>query len=199
MKGRVVTSLAVGLSELYWRRDFVPPLHALPEIFDGIPKQASLALLHLCLWGYNIKLDVVTLSHIRNLTSLDVSHMTGLETPMEGIQFWHTLQTTSIHLEELVVEEITEPLVQYLESYIGLECLNACVTTRSNSKVLMDVDLRRRMIKEARSLSNRLWCTALPRHKASLYLYMGENTAVTRAPSCMTEKDREALAACKNL
>lgn len=197
--GAELSSMALNMPKASFN-PIDPMQHVLREIYGGVPHQAHPTLRRLRLSGYSLQLDAVTLPHLRGLTSLDISRANILQETGEDGQFWHALQTESVKIKELVIQEVTAPLLQYLESYLGLESLisgrEGVFRTRGSRYDQVSAELA---IEEAQRLSFELWTVVLPQHKASLVSYMGYNKTETHAPSYMTLDGMSALSHCSNL
>ncbi|KAJ3509106.1 hypothetical protein NLJ89_g5397 [Agrocybe chaxingu] len=125
-----LSSLSVEL----WQ-DYFAPLkdwsfqHLLQEIPNGNP---PLSLMRLRLRGAVVSLDSATLSHLRNLVSLDLQAICNLEdtsafppgfihSPQDDI--WVALSSSGIWLEKIKLDFVTDSFLEYLASYSGLKAL----------------------------------------------------------------------------
>lgn len=195
--GVILTSMALTLPMDYIDNQHLPQ-NILHDIFHNVSCRPNPGLRHLFLSGYSLKPDVFTLPHLGGLTSLDISHANGFHRPEADAELWSTLQAASIRLKNLVIEEVTEPVLWYLDSYLGLEefaVRGEGYTTGIQAQPTKKLEL----VQEAQRVSHELCSGSLLRHKDSLVSYNGYNKLITRSPSYMTCNAMLALSGCKNL
>ncbi|KDR72800.1 hypothetical protein GALMADRAFT_101133 [Galerina marginata CBS 339.88] len=120
---------------------------SLHQIFKYYPRDATpLRLRHLQLMTWLVRLDEVTLPHLKHLTSLELvniedpyarSPYTLAESDDESEakhenrrygssveEIWKTMRSARIRLEELTVDVVTPSFLDYLSSYSGLKMLH---------------------------------------------------------------------------
>ncbi|KAF9479370.1 hypothetical protein BDN70DRAFT_993503 [Pholiota conissans] len=162
--------------------------HVLHQIVQDMPPEAHLELQHLRLDGYCLRFDSITVPHLRKLTSLNVSN-TFSSMGIGAQKFWKDLTSAAIFIKDLVVDEINEPLLDYLRTYAGLENL-----TIVGNRVQVGRGRQTKLKDFSREL-----CSVLPLHKESLLSYKGLTQSFARTPTGMTKDSMAALSACKKL
>ena len=162
--------------------------HVLHQIVRDMPPESHLELQHLRLNGYCLRFDSVTVPHLRKLTSLDISN-TFSSMGIGAQKFWEDLTLATIFIKDLVVDEVNEPLLNYLRSYAGLENL-----TVVGNRVQVGRGRRTKLKDFSREL-----CLVLPLHKESLLSYKGLTQSFARTPTGMTKDSMDTLSACKRL
>ncbi|KAL0068471.1 hypothetical protein AAF712_004549 [Marasmius tenuissimus] len=107
---------------------------------------------HLHLHGWFATLPTLAIPHFRNLQSLTLPYVAN-----RYVRLWGVFQREEIHLRDIAMCNVGDEVLDYLESYSGLETLliKAPETTS---------------VEEIGRLSGRLYKEALPRHAESLYL-----------------------------
>ena len=85
-------------------------------------------------WKVLLKLDSITLPHLRRLTSLTLHNYPTSETDLDGVyagmaesshpdEIWAILKTTNVRLNGIDVNHISTALLNYISSYSGLKKL----------------------------------------------------------------------------
>ncbi|KAF9479369.1 hypothetical protein BDN70DRAFT_993502 [Pholiota conissans] len=170
--------------------------HLLRDIVKDMSPGTHLSLEYLRLGGFSLELDSITLPHLRNLSSLDVSREPEHRWNPKDEQFWNNMASARIRIRDLVIDGITRPILAYLQTYEGLERLTSlgCEET--------DLSLSERSTvapEEARSLSDELYNIVLPLHKEYFLMFKTQNHYLGRAPTYLTYQDMISLSVCKKL
>lgn len=148
-----LTYLDVG----YNTRANVLDVSSLHDLFNGVPRDIPLDLRHLVLRNWCVRLDEITLPHIRLLESLSLhlniepqqiaSHQAAEEPETSHTlsrtaqycsttsEIWTTLREERIKLKEISTDEITPAFLEYVASYSGLEKLTLTFTTAREDDV----------------------------------------------------------------
>ena len=160
-------------------------------------KSPPLQLRHLGLHSCSVRLDKVTLWHLRHLTSLNLkSNYVSPGFANSAGEFWRHFIGSGIHLQELKHDFITTSLIDYLSSYSGLKKLRLTVDESDeclavadpffNTCLLNHVDTLEELILIAHSVSS--WnfcsnnsrgiskCAKLKLLAMTVPLYLGEET-----------------------
>ena len=128
---------------------------SLHDLLAGAPRDSPLDLRHLVLRNWCVRLDEITLPHIRLLESLSlhlniepqqISSHQDAEEPENShtlsrtaqycsttSEIWTTLREERIQLKEISTDEITSAFLEYIASYSGLEKLTLSFTTARES------------------------------------------------------------------
>ena len=193
--GTILTSIALTLPVS--RDDNQPssPPNILHDIFHNVPYKPNSNLRRLVLSGYSLKPNVFELPHFKGLTSLDISHANGFQTSEADAELWSVLQIACIRLQHLSIEKVTEPVLWYLDSYLGLEILFVRGERFTADVQQMSAEM---LYLADRKITHQLFSATLPRHRESLISYEGCNRA-SRSQSYMTYEFMLSLSVCKNL
>lgn len=113
------------------------PTHSLHHLLKHIPKNAAPLLLHhLGMDGCFLRLDNITLPHLKSLKSLrltnivDPSALSGNDAKRQKQvgasteHLWATMVHEGIWLDDIVCENVSPPFLDYLSAYSGLKSLN---------------------------------------------------------------------------
>ncbi|KAF8959968.1 hypothetical protein BDZ97DRAFT_1761114 [Flammula alnicola] len=171
----------------------IPNKCLLHEIVQEVPRTSPLKLCHLRVEGYSLKIDSVTLPHLRVLSSLDVSRMPNEETGIQR-QLWTGLRAASIQLRDIVIGGINEQLLQYLKSYPGLEQFAAHGEWRGMQKGSDQADPP-----NLEALSRELYSAVIPVHMDSLVSFKALTRWLTESPSCISYDNIASILVCKKL
>ncbi|KIM44340.1 hypothetical protein M413DRAFT_443341 [Hebeloma cylindrosporum] len=197
-----ITSISMTSSSYWSSGDECPSLH---DIFKHYPQSfPPLRLRRLLLMSYRIKLDDLTLPHLRHLTSLDLRNIEEpynrrRRRPWEGpsglnhaeeIQrstlddIWKMMKISGIYLQELALDVVVPSFLEYLASYSGLKKL--CIVAGGfNSGYSSD------------SMARQFFSTPFINHVQSL-----EDLTI-RAPYegswCFGRWNQAIVSSCKNL
>jgi len=105
------------------------------QIFLGGPNNIQPSRLRrLCLHDCFVRIDKITLPHLRQLTSLELICLQHAGQPEDRVYYgyprdiWSTFIGSGIQLEELVHNSTNPSLIDYLSSYSGLRKLELSVT-----------------------------------------------------------------------
>ncbi|KAF9479391.1 hypothetical protein BDN70DRAFT_984047 [Pholiota conissans] len=191
----------IGLSLPSWYGVSEDDLHILHKVLQNTPPKSNLPLQHLRLQGYTLKLDSVTLPHLRHLTSLDVSQAIGMHIGDARLNYqhlWDDLKSASIYIKDLRVSEIGRDLLGYLKAYSGLQKLTVIGEPLFRIGHMDDMGYAI-AAEEARQISHELYSSVLPRHKESLVAFMGLNYVEWLTPSYLTADEMASLSVCKKL
>ena len=109
------------------------------ELLANVPRGITLRLTHLLLDGIYVPFDSLTLPHLRSLVHLNFKldaytepalTKSGFIDPTSGdastitSDVYATLNREKIHLREVVTSDVSDVILDYLESYSGLEALD---------------------------------------------------------------------------
>ena len=141
----------------YNTRANVIDVSSLHDLLTGVPGDSPLDLRHLVLRNWCVRLDEITLPHIRLLESLslhlniepqqiaahhDAEDPETSHTLSRTAQYcsttseiWTTLREERIQLKEISTDEITPAFLEYIASYSGLEKLTLSFTTAREDDV----------------------------------------------------------------
>lgn len=149
----------------------------LHDLFDGLPCITPLALTHLNLRSWCVRLDSETLPHLAMLESLTINN--NIDTRKDGSieelvdiardelvertgdycstndEIWDTLRREGIYLSEVSTDEVSEALLDYLASYSGLKKVTLSFATSPN-------------MTSSDALAIRFYYNVLPKHVGSL-------------------------------
>ena len=127
-----LTSLAISDRSGHYRLNIN---NNVDQIFLGGPNNIQPSRLRrLCLHNCFVRIDKITLPHLRQLTSLElicIQHRySGQDLDYYGYprDIWSTFIGSGIQLEELVHNSTSTSLIDYLSSYSGLRKLELLVT-----------------------------------------------------------------------
>ncbi|KAG7086278.1 hypothetical protein E1B28_002242 [Marasmius oreades] len=154
------------------------PLHS-NHLFDSLPPDSFLCLRHLRLPRWHVNISSACIRMMPALSSLDVTLL-----PPTGINnnvLWALLQEEGIHLKDLAVTVVSQELLDYLQSYSGLETL-----------VLSDVESDRNL-----HTSDQFYQRVLPKHSQTLVSLSVD--ARNTQEWCLTRKNAAALQECQEL
>ena len=141
----------------YNTRANVVDVSSLHDLLTGVPGDRPLDLRHLVLRNWCVRLDDITLPHIRLLESLslhlniepqqitayhDAEEPETSHTLSRTAQYcsttseiWTTLREERIQLKEISTDEITPAFLEYIASYSGLKELTLAFTTEQEDDV----------------------------------------------------------------
>ena len=122
----------------------------LRDLFTKVPQDRLLRLTHLTLHGARIRVDPLTLPHLRSLVYLDLNRLYAMspadtddindtwECTSAADDIFATLAREKIHLKQVVTNHIDDVLLDYLYSCSGLETLEmssvySSTTTKSHA------------------------------------------------------------------
>ncbi|KAF9266006.1 hypothetical protein L218DRAFT_997358 [Marasmius fiardii PR-910] len=154
------------------------PLHS-SQLFEGLPPDFCSSLRHLRLPRWHVNISSACIRMMPVLSSLDVTLL-----PPSGIgndALWILLREEGIRLRDLAVTVISQELVDYLQSYSGLETL-----------VLSDVESD-----QTRNASEAFYQKVLPKHAQTLVSLTVD--AQNTHEWCLTQKNAMAFQSCRNL
>lgn len=158
------------------------PLDYLHEIVQDVPKRSPLKLQILRVDGWNLKLDSTTLPHLKFLTSL---HICQMQKQCDVPEVWDRLNGARIHLEDIVTQDTSPQLVNYLKSYSGLKRFE-----------LRGKNIRRTRIGLAETYAD-IYHVVLPMHKDSLvFLKLLERRSIH---ACIHAEHIPLISLCKRL
>ena len=110
------------------------PTASLHRLLRNCPPNVVLPLKHLGLQGFSLKLDSITLPHLRRLTSLTLYNYSTSESDPDRAyagtaesshpdEIWAILKTTDVRLNGIDVNHVSTALLDYISSYSGLKKL----------------------------------------------------------------------------
>lgn len=133
----------------------------LHEVVEGVPETSPLRLKRLRVNGWSLRLDSVTLPHLRRLTHLDINQYQWRHHRLAHL--WNVFNRESIHLRSIRTDTFSDPFISYLLSYTGLEELwmsySQDVTHGQNLQMIV----------------SNLYTLALPNHKDTLKVFKEMN------------------------
>ncbi|KAH9479909.1 hypothetical protein JR316_0008505 [Psilocybe cubensis] len=151
-------------------------ISTLHDLLGAVPPASPLNLSHLTLRGWCIRLDDITLPHLRSLVSLSlhVNLDTRTFSPSDlddsaheellrrtaafsssTEEIWDTLREERICLKELTTDEVNDALLDYLSSYSGLQKLTLTSATAHSAK-------------KSDALAMKFYRDVLPKHAGTL-------------------------------
>lgn len=148
-------------------------LHETPTLHDlltMVPDGSPLRLTHLVLDGMCARIDSVTLPHLRSLVYLKLRNLyVPTPTDSDGPQLYDrtqqsastipaiyaTLNQENIQLKHVITEDIDDVILDYLQSYSGLETLGIGPMYSDSAD-------------ESNDLSRRFYNSVLPKHLNSI-------------------------------
>ncbi|KAF9474699.1 hypothetical protein BDN70DRAFT_996881 [Pholiota conissans] len=108
---------------------------SLEKLVKNVPRNAPLHYLnslHLALPDITL-MNPTILHHLKSLKALNIAGSVQTDNS-DGSSFWKLLTTAKIHLEELTVSYLSNPLLAYLASYSGLQKLRISLLHIPNQK-----------------------------------------------------------------
>jgi hypothetical protein len=135
---------------------------ALHELLSKIPQGSLLRLTHLVLGGQFVLINSHTLSQLRSLVHIDLYRLyepwyqsTDVDPPSFISDICAKLNREEIHLKHVVVNNVDDVVLDYLQSYSGLETLQVSSTGSSTAA-------------QSDSLAYRFYHSVLPKHVNSI-------------------------------
>jgi hypothetical protein len=134
------------------------PEATLHDLLSKVPQGSPLRLTHLVLAGMSVRMDSLTLPHLRSLVYLNsdfpfIDPTRRCASKIPGI--YAALNREKIHLNHVVVGMVDDVILDYLQSYSGLETLKVSPTTFSTAA-------------QSDAMSYRLYNSVLPKHADSI-------------------------------
>jgi hypothetical protein len=194
-----ITHLEIHPNGLNWGyASEIPSLH---QILSIVPPGTTLRLTHLALHEVFCKIDAFTLPHLRSLVSLDLCGLPIVPwtSPRSSVpdrrtqtnstvsDIFAVLTLEKIHLRHIVVENIGEAVLSYLESYSSILERLEMIPSRYMSA------------EKSNALVERFYSSALPKHAETIQVLKIQPTFDLEGEWCYSPQVAAALSQCQSL